>query len=71
MTASRPLRLLALAVWLAGGGLWLLLTLMLMLADPAGDVDRGFHTVLFLISVAVWLLVAIPLLKLACSRGET
>ena len=71
MTASRALHLLPLAVWLAGGGLWVLLTLMLMLADPPGDVDRPFHTVLFLVSVAVWLLVAIPLLKLARRRGET
>ena len=66
--ASRSLRLLALAVWLAGGGLWVLLTLMLMLADPSDDVDRGPHTVLFLASLAVWCLVCLPLLKLARRR---
>jgi hypothetical protein len=68
---SRTVRLVALGIWLAGGGLWVLLTLMLMLADPAGDVDRGPHTVLFLVSLGVWSLLALPLVKLACRRNQT
>ena len=70
MAPSRTLRHAALAVWLAGGGLWVLLTLVLMLADPSGDVARGPHTVLFLVSAVVWSLLDLPVLKLSRRRDR-
>lgn len=43
------------ALWLVGGGLWVLLTLMLWLSNPVDDVDRGPSMRLFIASLLVWL----------------
>jgi hypothetical protein len=40
-----------------GGGLWVVLSLMLWLSNPEGDVDRGPSGQVFAASLILWLAV--------------